>query len=429
MAAASGAPGGSAAQGASGSILPDLSASNLPGGAQAGGAAADEEMEEALLSEELPESSAPEGAFQRPVFDDSGAITHYWVKHRGVDIKVPASKLDDQEVMDALLEAHAAGAKARDRTARVRADRNEQVRGTVGAKRSLKGTAKVGEPDKFSGRKGDGKFASATLSMECQAFIDSMKDYLDLNDVPEEGRAALAASYLTGAAKTTYGAYKAAAVIAGKKVDWAFFESTLRAAYVPRAQVADDLQKYFAHGFLKKAVQTAKDTKDLRVDELLAAHKVALQEAVRHGFAQEINDLVQCQLFLAALPDCLRAVVKLNEANEAHISWLHLERQMQQREQQLQLAWHTWLESEDKPVKRARHDPPADDPPKKPFKFGKGSGAGGASGSGSQPSTSTAAAEGKGPKPGDKCNACGQLGHWANSCPNKKNKKHQGKSK
>jgi hypothetical protein len=71
-----------------------------------------------------------------------------------------------------------------------------------------------------------------------------MKDNYDLNDVPDEGRAALAASYLTGPAKTTYGAYKAAAVIEGKKFNCDFFVATLRTAYVPRAQVADDLQKY-----------------------------------------------------------------------------------------------------------------------------------------------------------------------------------------
>jgi hypothetical protein len=93
----------------------------------------DEEMEDAQESDcELPGSCGPDVAFQRPVFDESGVITHYWVKHRGVDVKVPASKLDDVEVMDALFEAHAAGAKSRDRTARVRADRHEQVRESVG---------------------------------------------------------------------------------------------------------------------------------------------------------------------------------------------------------------------------------------------------------------------------------------------------------
>jgi hypothetical protein len=313
------------------------------------------------------------------------------------------------------------GAKARDRTARVRADRCEQV----SRKRPLKGTAKVGEPDKFSGRKGDGKTAAATLALECEAFIDSVHEYMLLNDVPEEGMAGLAASYLTGQARTTYGAYRAAAKTQGKSVDWDFFVSTLRTAYVPRAQVADDLQAYFSHGFLKKAIQAAKEhrDKDLRIDDLLSAHKVSLQEAVRHGFADQLNDLVQCQLFLAALPDCLRAVVKLNEANEAHISWLHLERQVRQREMQLQAAWHTMLEAE--PVKRAKVEAPAPAPAKKPFKFGKGSGAGSASGSGSQPATGTAE-EAKGPKPGDKCNACGQLGHWAKGCPNKKK---QGKGK
>jgi hypothetical protein len=367
--------------------------------------------------------------------DANGVITHYWVEYRKLRLKVPEKMAEDLIFLDALADAHGQGARFgarwRDKNARERLERHDQV-GALGAqpKRSLKGSAKVGEPQKFAGRT-DPKQPASKLAMQCEAFLLEIRSYMTLTEAHKDVWAMLAASYLTEHAKHTYSAYASARERSGKPVDWDFFQSTLRTAYVPRAQVADDLHAYFSAEFLDATIKAMTSERHVRVDDLLSAHKVALQEVIRHsdGYIEQVNDLCQCQLFLAALPACLRSVLKLNEANEAHASWGHLEDMVRRREQQLQLAWATWME-QDGVAKKARvEESPPKPKPQKPFVFGKGTGGGGGGGGGSSGAGPSAGGTGATKaKPTDVCTFCHKKGHWARECrSNPANKPNAGK--
>jgi hypothetical protein len=266
--------------------------------------------------------------------------------------------------------------------------------------------------------------------MECEAFLMEMRDYMTLCRVKDSARAMLAGSYLTGQAKTMYAAHAAQRELSGEPVDWNFFQATLRSAYVPRAQVADELHIYFKAGFLVKVAEAARPGRMISVDDLLNANAVALQDVLKHGHV--VSDLVRCQVFLAALPDCLRCILKLNEANEAHVSWAHLEEQARKRETQLVTAWAAYCDAKAAAAKAADvsrkrpHVETTEKPVARPF----GTSTVGASlGGGSAPSASPSKPAGASPsgKPKDPskitCFKCRKQGHFASDCPEKKSKK------
>jgi hypothetical protein len=371
----------------------------------------------------------PPAGHQPGQWDDGDFVEFYQVPYKGVMLQVPPGvDHENQLILEALYTAYQVGAKGAARTARVRAEAQNEVRG--GVKRSLKGSAKIGEPTKFEGRKGDGAKAIARAATECEAFLLEVRDYMRLTEVHESVWAQVAATYLGGHAKTIYAAHATSRERADGTVDWDFFQDTLRKAFVPRAQVAEEMHSFFSARFMEEKLAGMRSGKALVVDELVAATEMALSRVTQHNLG-EVSELVKCQIFLAALPPCCRAILRLNEANEVHAVWRHLEAQMRKREEELRRAWERDC-AEVQAAKKARSDTQAMPPtPAKKFEFGKGS-IGGGSSSGARQGGASGSASGAGPsrdrdrkrpQPDDVCNACGRKGHWAKECPNKKNKK------
>lgn len=245
----------------------------------------------------------------------------------------------------------------------MQASGDKRARGAVQAEpddllQRLSKQIKVGAPDKFGGFKTDQPNAAdiRNTADRCHSFVEEVESYLRLSGVqtthPSEVQAALAATFLTGHAARVYSADRQRYKTEHKGVEpgLEFFKQSLRTAYIPVTQVADDLGNFFGCGW----AAVLRDPAKFEIEAFIQAHKQALGRLDRHKGLTLNWELAETQIMLAGMPSAVYDVCRLNEANEAHISVASLTDQLRKRQSEVVAALKRVTGQDPGPYKRPK---------------------------------------------------------------------------
>jgi hypothetical protein len=274
-------------------------------------------------------------------------------------------------------------------------------------KRRLRGEAAPNKPERFVG--GD-----KVNPMQVEAWIAAVGDYLELTEVPEEGKAKLAASYLGGQALILWRAEAKLLEQAGKEPTWEIMKQTLTKRYVPKTQKLDKAFRLFDP---LSPEYWAKDLKRMpegwSAEAVLAAYRACIVEVIAAGW--HVPEPLQVLLFLVGNRPEVRALFQLDDAHSPHQTFESLENRFREVEQQI-LALAKKPEFKRDNLGHLRKGPQS----QQSFAAGAAGkpSTSGAPGPSSAGAAGSAGNNGAGPSTGSKCFLCEQVAnHLWTACP------------